>query len=182
MSPPDSPANFHVLRQRLRLTGEITTITALRIGSGGAGELDGADLPVLRDRHGFPFIPGGSLKGVLRSTVEALLRGALPDKSHALWPCDPHLEQDRSIDRDGACGWHPTNKRSDAQKGIHTHCPVCRLFGSRLLASQLFGVGAHDPATFAGAAAVLALAALLASFVPARRASLLEPMSALRAD
>lgn len=132
-----SPANFHVLKRRLRLTGEITTVTALRIGSGGAGALDGADLPVLRDREGFPFIPGGSLKGVLRSTVEALLRGALPDNRHPLWPCDPHYETSRSSDRDGACGWHASNQRSEAQKDIGAHCPVCRLFGSRLLASHV---------------------------------------------
>lgn len=150
MNAPASPANFHALRQRLRLTGEITTVTALRIGSGGAGELDGADLPVLRDRAGFPFIPGGSLKGVLRSTVESLLRGALPDSRHRLWPCDPHHEKDRSVDRDGACGWHPSNKRSEAQANIGAHCPVCRLFGSRLLASHVRITDAQIPPDLRG--------------------------------
>lgn len=137
-------ANFHILRQRLRLTGEITALTALRIGSGGAGELDGADLPVLRDREGFPFIPGGSLKGVLRSTVESLLRGALDDPHHQLWPCDPHRETRRSDgDRDGACGWHPSNQRSAAEAAIDAHCPVCQLFGSRVLASHVRFTDAH---------------------------------------
>ena len=65
-----SAADFHVLHKRLRLMGTLTTRTALRIGSGGSGELDAADLPVLRDAEGFPLIPGGSLKGVLRSTIE----------------------------------------------------------------------------------------------------------------
>lgn len=137
MTPSNTPANFHILRQRLRLTGELVTVTALRIGSGGAGDLDGADLPVLRDREGLPYIPGGSLKGVLRSTVESLLRGALPSSSHALWPCDPHLEVERNTNRDGACGFHPSNQRLAAQESIGTHCPVCRLFGSRVLASHV---------------------------------------------
>ncbi|PCC74662.1 CRISPR-associated RAMP protein Csx7 [Nannocystis exedens] len=132
-----SAADFHVLRRRLRLTGELVTVTALRVGSGGAGELDGADLPVLRDRDGFPYIPGASAKGVLRATIESLLRGALPDRSHPLWPCDPHHEAPRESDRDGACGFHKSNQRAHAEASIDRHCPVCRLFGSRVLASHV---------------------------------------------
>lgn len=138
MTPLHTPANFHKLERRLRLTGELLTITALRIGSGGAGELDGVDLPVLRDRGGFPYIPGGSIKGVLRATVESLLRGALPASGHPLWPCDPHHEVERNAtDRDGACGYHPSNGRAAAESRVDEHCPVCRLFGSRLLASHV---------------------------------------------
>lgn len=137
-------ANFHILRQRLRLTGEITTATALRVGSGGAGQLDGADLAVMRDAEGFPYIPGSSLKGVLRSTVESLLRGALLDPTDPLWPCDPHCEVERSdVNRDGACGYHPSNKRSEAESQIPRHCPVCQLFGSRVLASHVRFTDAH---------------------------------------
>lgn len=130
-------ANFHILRQRLRFTGEITAVTALRVGSGGAGELDGADLPVLRDRDGLPYIPGGTLKGVLRSTAESLLRGALVGPAHVLWPCDPHHEQERQVDRNGACGYHKSNQRAAAEQTIGSHCPVCQLFGSRVLASHV---------------------------------------------
>ncbi|HKI05153.1 MAG TPA: ABC transporter permease [Thermoanaerobaculia bacterium] len=50
---------------------------------------------------------------------------------------------------------------------------------ARLLSSLLFGVSAADPATFAGVLTVLALAALLASWVPARRASRVDPSRAL---
>jgi len=52
----------------------------------------------------------------------------------------------------------------------------------RSLASLLYGVGPHDPATFAAATAAVVLAALAATIIPARRAARLDPMAALRAD
>jgi putative ABC transport system permease protein len=53
---------------------------------------------------------------------------------------------------------------------------------SRLLQSQLFGVTATDPFTYVTGALLLLLAALLACWVPARRATLVNPTEALRSE
>jgi ABC-type antimicrobial peptide transport system permease subunit len=51
---------------------------------------------------------------------------------------------------------------------------------SRYIESQLFGIQAANFATYAGAAIALALIALLAAFIPAWRASRIDPVTALR--
>jgi putative ABC transport system permease protein len=51
---------------------------------------------------------------------------------------------------------------------------------TRALGSMLFGVKASDPATFAGIALLLATIAILASYLPARRATKVDPVIALR--
>jgi putative ABC transport system permease protein len=59
---------------------------------------------------------------------------------------------------------------------------VGALAAGRALTTLLFGVTATDPITFAVVAGALGLAALCASYLPARRAATVDPMTALRTD
>ncbi|MBD0318935.1 MAG: FtsX-like permease family protein, partial [Gemmatimonadetes bacterium] len=56
------------------------------------------------------------------------------------------------------------------------------LAGSRLITTLLYGVSAADPLTYLGVAALLAGVTLLATWLPARRASRVDPMVALRSE
>jgi CRISPR-associated RAMP protein (TIGR02581 family) len=66
---------FDTFKNRLEITGTLTTVTALRISAGRSTEPIGSDLPVIKDALGRPLIPGSSFKGALRSRLESFLRG-----------------------------------------------------------------------------------------------------------
>jgi putative ABC transport system permease protein len=57
---------------------------------------------------------------------------------------------------------------------------VAALAVTRLLSSVLFGVSARDPLTFVAVPVILAIVALAACYIPARRAARVEPVAALR--
>jgi ABC-type lipoprotein release transport system permease subunit len=52
----------------------------------------------------------------------------------------------------------------------------------RLMRGMWYGIGSVDPLAFSAVAAFLMLSALLACYVPARRATQVDPMAALRQD
>jgi len=53
---------------------------------------------------------------------------------------------------------------------------------TRLMSSLLYGVGASDPATFLVVSLLLGAVALAASYIPARRATRIDPLTALRCE
>jgi ABC-type antimicrobial peptide transport system permease subunit len=68
-----------------------------------------------------------------------------------------------------------------AAVGLIVGIPLA-LAGTRLLQSLLFGLAPRDPATLVFAAAAMLMLAFAAGFVPARRASRVDPLVALRSE
>lgn len=65
--------------------------------------------------------------------------------------------------------------------GVPASLAISRIASSRV-SGLLFGLQATDPATIAAAVAILAIVGAVSAFVPARRASLVDPMTALRTE
>jgi putative ABC transport system permease protein len=63
--------------------------------------------------------------------------------------------------------------------GVAVGLPLA-LASSKLLESLMFRVSVHDPFTFASVAGLLALVAIAASYIPAQRATRIDPLEALR--
>ena len=73
--------------------------------------------------------------------------------------------------------------KADALRSSASPSGILAAFGvTRVLESLLFGVQAFDAPTFIGMSAVMLAVALLASYLPAYRASSVDPMQALRTD
>lgn len=102
---------FEKLENRVLLHYEITTISDLHIGGHSTIEPAEVDNPVIKNSEGSPIIPGSSLKGVLRTEAERLLRGLGVNEV-----CD-------IFDR--------------AKIGGCNECPVCKLFGGKDLAASI---------------------------------------------
>ncbi|HBE20354.1 MAG TPA: CRISPR-associated RAMP protein [Cyanobacteria bacterium UBA11149] len=86
---------FDTFKNRLEITGTLTTVTALRISSGRSTEPIGSDLPVIKDALGHPLIPGSSFKGALRSRMESFLRGIVGSNRKLV--ANPAIEEEWSI-------------------------------------------------------------------------------------
>ncbi|MEA1985258.1 MAG: RAMP superfamily CRISPR-associated protein, partial [Euryarchaeota archaeon] len=101
---------FRKLETRAILHYKIVTRSDLHIGGHTTIEPAEVDNPVIKDTDGYPIIPGSSLKGVLRTEMERLLR------SLGLDICDVFDNKNR-----GGCN----------------ECAVCCLFGGKDLASSI---------------------------------------------
>jgi CRISPR-associated RAMP protein (TIGR02581 family) len=114
VNPADLRVRHHAALERLMLFDyRLTCQTGLHIGAGKSVDFAGSDLPVLRDASGRPFIPGSSLRGVLRAGIESLCGALGLNESHRQTPKDLLT----GVPEDLAKGW----KELDLVK---------RLFGS----------------------------------------------------
>jgi CRISPR-associated RAMP protein (TIGR02581 family) len=142
---------YNVFRCRIKLTGTVMLKSGLHIGKGRALDPTASDLPVLKDRSGNPFIPGSSLKGVLRSNLEAWLRAFFP-LNWQRFACERIArESDRhcvSNERKEQIMLQHRDTPSEADRLLwEESCWICRLFGSPWLASkvQVVDLPVKDP-------------------------------------
>ncbi|MEM9553458.1 MAG: CRISPR-associated RAMP protein Csx7 [Acidobacteriota bacterium] len=129
------------LDSRERVCATLVAETGLRIGAGRELELAVSDLPVLVDARGLPYLPGSSLKGVLRAGLAAAISG-LGDPR--LTACDsvraPCLCELKRCTIDDPAERQRLRDEALARALEHS-CVVCGLFGSVHLAGRVF---VHD--------------------------------------
>ena len=139
---------FDTFKNRLEITGILTTVTALRISAGRSSEPIGSDLPVIKDIFGRPLIPGASFKGAMRSRLESFLRGILGDNRALV--ANPANELEWSITAPEMTKIKEENKENDialTEAIINKTDLISLLFGSPWLASkfQVRDLTIHDP-------------------------------------
>lgn len=128
---------FDVFKNRLEITGTLTTISALRISAGRSTEPIGTDLPVIKDALGRPLIPGSSFKGALRSRLESFLRGVLGSDRRLV--ANPAIEEEWSISKHEIKAFKEQYKNNDLEFTnviLENTDLASHLFGSPWLASK----------------------------------------------
>lgn len=147
--------DFARFQGRLTIHGTLELLTPLRIGAGGSDDMGTADISVVKDALGYPYIPGSSFKGALRSQLESLLRTIDEDLA-----CLCVTTTDYDDDPPGSQSHCPTTLRNDALKAriaylrgqdanpstedgryldtiyLEETCAICRVFGSNGLAAK----------------------------------------------
>jgi CRISPR-associated RAMP protein (TIGR02581 family) len=135
---------FFRFENRLTITGRLVAETALRIGGGKDTEVAAPDLPVVRDGSGAPFIPGSSLKGVVRSYMESLVRGVSDSVA-----CDPTNREKTCISREQFKELQQKYQKDEQQLALavqDSSCLICSVFGSTVMSSHIAfsDAAAHD--------------------------------------
>jgi len=110
---------FEKLESRVMIQYTIKTISDLHIGGHGSTAPAEVDSPVLKDTKDYPIIPGSSLKGVLRTEMERLLKGLKIDVCTVPEVCKSKRKGGIVIRKD------------------LSECPVCMLFGGAALAGSV---------------------------------------------
>ncbi|MEO8890632.1 MAG: CRISPR-associated RAMP protein Csx7 [Coleofasciculaceae cyanobacterium] len=130
---------FDTFKNRLELTGTLTTVTALRISAGRSTEPIGSDLPVIKDALGRPLIPGSSFKGALRSRLESFLRGIVGN-NHKL-VANPAINDEWSLTYQELSAFKKNLNGDNQEDELNTFIVnntdlISHLFGSPWIASK----------------------------------------------
>lgn len=138
-------ATWEIFASRFIIQARLEAATALRVGAGGeeAAQPSSSDLPVLVGADDRPFIPGASLRGVVRSQVERIVRALEPQSGHGRGACNPVAEKEWCITSDAMKDLREQARGQDdadrwlAEQVWEHSCRVCRTFGSPWLASRV---------------------------------------------
>ncbi|HKI06303.1 MAG TPA: CRISPR-associated RAMP protein Csx7 [Thermoanaerobaculia bacterium] len=150
MNAADLSLRHHATLERIVLFEfRLTCQSGLHIGAGKSVDFAGSDLPVVRDASGRPFIPGSSLRGVLRAGIESFCRSLGWTEIHRQTPAEVPPGAPESL----AKAWRDldlikrlfgaVDERKDAK--AHPGAPRDPSYGSRL---QISDVICEDAARF----------------------------------
>jgi CRISPR-associated RAMP protein (TIGR02581 family) len=127
---------FDRFLNRLEITGQLNTLTALRVSAGRSLDPTSSDLPVMKDALNRPLIPGASFKGALRSRLEAFVRAVNPALAK-----DPNELTSREINEQvkQLKEQYPENDQLLTQALLDLKCTdlVSQVFGAPWLAGKL---------------------------------------------
>ena len=134
--------DFSSFQNRYFVTAELVMEKPLHIGKGASLEPVGTDLPVIKTADGLPFIPGSSVKGVLRSKIERILRTLDSQKiklgGRRIWACNIFDEKEKCISRESKKELEKESEEKFTQKILERSCTACSLFGSTEIASRIY--------------------------------------------
>ncbi len=138
-------ATWETFASRFIIQARLEAVTALRVGAGGeeAAQPSASDLPVLIGPDDRPFIPGASLRGVVRSQVERIVRALEPIPGNGRGACNPVVEKEWCITDDDMKKLREQAKgRNGADRWLAEQvwdrsCRACRVFGNTWLASRV---------------------------------------------
>ncbi|MDR2713236.1 MAG: CRISPR-associated RAMP protein [Clostridiales bacterium] len=130
---------FHQFRNRIVLKAVLTAETALYIGSGqDSFEPLAVQGCLMKNQAGFPYIPGSSLKGVLRSFLESVIGGSCERGDCGKSLKGKKERQDKIEELLKLSGNAGKDKNYLLAEHINKiSCMACRLFGSNLMAGKL---------------------------------------------
>jgi len=145
---------FEIFKNRYFINAEIILQTPLHVGKGVSLKPIGTDLPVIKDAFDRPYIPGSSLKGVIRFQTERMLRSIEKFKDKfgvEIMACDPlgdqcvNDEKRKKIKKELKEKYTKNGKFDEktfeeaflAEIWNNT-CLACRIFGSQWFASRIY--------------------------------------------